>query len=157
AFQHLPSFRIDAYDLRDDVAVLVFWYGCAEVTVAVSQRGNGLKLVIYVLCFAELFEIEKEECLVFAYRPANRKAIVIPSGARPRVRLTGLERISCVERFVHEIVVDRAVVLVGSRLHRDVEDTAADLTIFRSKVARLNCDFLNGVHTRLGLRRNARR
>src|SRR5439155_12266616 len=57
---------------------------------------------------------------------------------------------------IHVIVISGTVKLIRSRLHGDVEHTAADLSIFGSVVAGLNGRFLNGVHTGLRLRRDSR-
>src|SRR5690348_15338605 len=61
------------------------------------------------------------------------------------------ERRSGVEEFVHEIVVDASMELVGAGLHGQVEYAAAGQTELGRVVARLNGEFLNGVHARLGL------
>src|SRR5262249_15344156 len=54
------------------------------------------------------------------------------------------KRTAGVKCFVHEIVVNAAVELVRPRLHGHVEQTTARLAEFRSEVAGLDRDLLNG-------------
>src|SRR5215831_3759447 len=150
AFQHLPSLWIDADHLR------YFRYSRAEVTIPIRQSRNRLKLVIHVLGLAELLPVDEKERPVFPYRAAYRETIIISPGTRPRVWLAGLKWIAGVEHLVDEIVIHRSVKLVRSGFHRDVENTATYLTIFRSIVAGLNRNLLNGINIRLRLCRNTR-
>src|SRR5262249_54463796 len=135
AFQHLPSEGIDADDLRH------FRYGRAEITIPVSEGRNGLKLIVDVLGFTELLEIDEEERLVAPDRTTDGESVIISAGTGPRVGFAGFERIPGIEYLVYEIVVDRSMKLIGSRLHRYVEDAATNLAVFCRKVAGLNGHF----------------
>src|SRR5262249_53662013 len=145
------SKRIGADDFRHR------WNGGPEITIAIRKGRNRLKLVVDVLRFPELLEINEEERLVRSYRPAGGKAVIVPSGRRSCVRFVVFERVPRVENLVNEVVVYGSVELIGSGLHGDVENAATDLAVFRRIVARLNCNFLNRVDSRLRLRWDAGR
>src|SRR2546425_3895306 len=85
AFQHLPPKWVGPDNLGHSR------YGCAEITIPICQRRNRLKLVINVLGFAELLEVDEEECLVPAYRTTYGEAVIISSGARSGIGFAGLE------------------------------------------------------------------
>ena len=140
----------------------------AEITGAIGGRGNRDGHVVDDLRFAELLEIEKEKCLVLAviklgnlHRATNGKPIVVASGTRANELIVSSaigqtrvgERRSGVEDFVDEIIVDRAVKLVGAGLDIDVEQSAADRAIFRREIAGLDGDFLDCIYAWLSLRR----
>ena len=60
-------------------------------------------------------------------------------------RFAGAEDSACIgkgktgiESFVHQVVVAAAVELIAAGLHREIEVTAADLSVFRREVAGLD-------------------
>ena len=105
--------------------------------------------------FSELLEVNKKESLISSYRTPDCEPIIVSPGTGPCVRFARLEGIPGIEHFVDEIVVNSPMVLVGSRLHRDIEHAATHLAILRRIVASLNRNFLDRVDAGLRLRGNA--
>src|SRR5215831_9290594 len=88
-------------------------------------------------------------------RATDREAVIV-STLHGASMLTGLiwvhsKRDARIERLVDQVVIHGSVDLIGSRLHRVVEETAPNLSVFRREVACLDRDFLDGIHTRLHL------
>src|SRR6185437_5937758 len=79
--------------------------------------------------------------------------IVIPAHARTKQAALSVVREwdAGVQRFIHKVVVARAVELIRPGAHGDVEEAATGLPEFRGEVAGLNGEFLNCFHA--GLRR----
>ena len=118
-----------------------------------------MKLVVDNRGFAELLKASEKEGFVTLDRTAHGKAVIVPPGSRPGIagRVASDVRVPRVEGFVHKILVRSPMELIGARPHRHIEDTSTHLAIFSSKVAGLNCDFLNRIHTGLALSWNAGR
>src|SRR6185503_11423221 len=110
-----------------------------EIADAIGIGRNRDGLIVDVLRITVLFEVEKEERLVVAVvRSRNvdgasecETEIV---AADPWFRMQPW--MTCIERFVCEVLVATTVHLVGSGLDGVVQEAAAHLTILSGEVAR---------------------
>ena len=85
------------------------------------------------------FVVREEKCLVFLDRAADRGAeLILPQYVGMR---SGLQQRARVGGIVLQIVVDRAVKIVGARLGDDVDDAAERPAVFR----RRNCCSPRGI------------
>src|SRR5262249_43401870 len=126
-----------------------------EVAIAKRDRRNRVRKAQQRRLFEPL-DAEEKECFPVALRKkrnrtANCSAKVAAAVSRTlqmTVSITG-ERITGVQCLVDEVLVSASVKLARARLHCDVEETTPCLPEFRSIVAGLHGDFLNGVGARL--------
>src|SRR5213078_4581777 len=102
-----------------------------EITGAVKSRRNRDSSVVDHVELAVLLAVVKEEGFVLpvidlgnANRPAEVETVVVAAGPRQGVG----ERRGRVERFVHDVVVAAAVVLVGAGSRGDVEQAPTSTT-----------------------------
>src|SRR5262249_53536883 len=133
----------------------------AEVSLPHQNRRNRDGNIVCDRRLAELFPIEKEKRPIVAVvnvgnpnRTTHRKTVIVPPGAGPqKMAVAGIsKRHTCVEVFIHEIVVAAAVKLVGTGLHREIKETGSCLSEFRSIIAGLNRELLDGFDAGLVLR-----
>ena len=130
-----------------------------------AANGTVCEVVLTCLGLAELFDVDEEECLIATvievrnpYRAAERESVIVAPLAWPdQVSATVVcERVTGVQNFVNEIIVDGTMELIGSGLHGDVEKATTDLAVLSSEVTGLNGDLLNRVDAGLLLCWNAR-
>src|SRR5262249_53201972 len=128
-----------------------------EISAAIGQCRNRLKLIVNVYRFSKLFIVEEKKALVAAYRTAHHKTPIVSSLRRPggAFWIGRHEGVARIQKFIHEILVGGAVEPIRPGLHRYIEESAADLSVFSSEIAGLDRDLLDRVDTGLSLRRHA--